>query len=179
MTEEKIKELISNQRNFFKTGKTLNTNFRILALKRLKKAVLSHIDDIHQALENDLKKSAFETDMCETGMLMSEISYMISNLEKFSKKVKKTTDISQFAANSFTVPSPYGTVLIISPWNYPLLLTLEPLVDAIAAGNTAILKPSAYSPATTDVIKTIISECFPEKYIAVVDGGRQENRLIH
>ena len=100
MTEEKIKELISNQRNFFKTGKTLNTNFRILALKRLKKAVLSHIDDIHQALENDLKKSAFETDMCETGMLMSEISYMISNLEKFSKKVKKTTDISQFAANS-------------------------------------------------------------------------------
>lgn len=178
MTEEKIKELISNQRNFFKTGKTLNTNFRILALKRLKKAVLSHIDDIHQALEIDLKKSAFETDMCETGMLMSEISYMISNLEKFSKKVKKTTDISQFAANSFTVPSPYGTVLIISPWNYPLLLTLEPLVDAIAAGNTAILKPSAYSPATTDVIKTIISECFPEKYIAVVDGGRQENTAL-
>lgn len=88
------------------------------------------------------------------------------------------TPLSQFAARSFRSPSPYGTVLIMSPWNYPVLLTLEPLIDAIAAGNTAVVKPSAYAPATAAVLKNILEECFPIEYVAVITGGRTGNQAL-
>lgn len=88
------------------------------------------------------------------------------------------TPLSQFAAHSYRSPIPYGTVLIMSPWNYPLLLTLEPLIDAIAAGNTVILKPSAYAPASLTMIKEIIETTFPADYISVIEGGRTENQAL-
>ena len=132
-------------------------------------------DQIHAALKKDLGKSNFESYMCETGLVLSEITHMLKNIRSYAKEQTVPTPLAQFHSRSFRKPSPYGVVLIMSPWNYPFLLTIEPLVDAIAAGNTVILKPSAYSPATSEVIRLLIHECFDEKYVATVTGGRAEN----
>lgn len=170
-----IDALLNEQREFFNEGKTLNVKFRKEMLKKLYKAVKVHEDEINKALKADLGKSEFEGFMCEVGLCLSEISYMIRNVKGFAKRKIVYTPIPQFASVSFKKPSPYGNVLIMSPWNYPFLLTIDPLANAIAAGNTAIVKPSAYSPETSAVIKNILSECFPENYVAVVTGGRKEN----
>ena len=116
--------------------------------------------------------------MCETGLVLSEISYMLKHIRSFVKEKTVMTPLAQFHSRSYRKPSPYGTVLIMSPWNYPFLLTLDPLVDAIAAGNTAVLKPSAYSPCTGKIVSAIIRECFEEAYICVVTGGRSENTCL-
>ena len=116
--------------------------------------------------------------MCETGLVLTEISYMIRHIKKFAKRQHVPTPLSQFRSHSYKQPMPYGNVLIMSPWNYPFLLILEPLTDAIAAGNTAILKPSAYSPATATILQRIVGECFPPEYVAVVTGGRAENTAL-
>lgn len=116
--------------------------------------------------------------MCETGLVLSEISYMIRHIKRFAAKKRVPTPLPQFASSSYVQPSPYGNVLIMSPWNYPFLLTMDPLVDAIAAGNTAVIKPSAYSPATTGVVEKIIRACFEPKYVAVITGGRTENTAL-
>ena len=113
--------------------------------------------------------------MCETGLVLSEITYMLKHMKKFAKKHRVATPLAQFAASSYRQWVPYGNVLIMSPWNYPLLLTLDPLVDALAAGNTAVVKPSAYAPATSRVVEQLLKECFPPEYVAVVTGGRTEN----
>ena len=113
--------------------------------------------------------------MCETGLVLNEISYMLRNIDKFASKKRVCTPIPQFPSVSYTKATPYGNVLIMSPWNYPILLTLQPLVTAIAAGNTAVVKPSAYSPESGKVIEKIIKSCFPDEYVSVVLGGRQEN----
>ena len=116
--------------------------------------------------------------MCETGLVLSELTYMIRHVRRFAKEKRVPTPLAQFHSRSFKKPSPYGVTLIMSPWNYPFMLTIEPLIDAIAAGNTAVLKPSAYSPATTHIICTIIKECFSPEYVAVVTGGRAENTCL-
>ena len=116
--------------------------------------------------------------MCESGLVLSEISYMIRHTKKFAKRKTVATPITNFASHSYKQPVPYGNTLIMSPWNYPFLLTVDPLADAIAAGNTAIVKPSAYSPATSSIIEKIITECFPSEYVAVVTGGRNENTAL-
>lgn len=113
--------------------------------------------------------------MCETGLTLGEISYMKKHLHRFAAKERVRTPMSQFPSRSYILKEPYGTVLIMSPWNYPFMLTIEPMVDAIAAGNTVVLKPSAYSPHTSSVIKRLIESVFPEEYVAVVEGGRAEN----
>ena len=103
---------------------------------------------------------------------------MIKNVRNFSKEITVPTPFAHFHSRSYKKPSPYGNTLIMSPWNYPFLLSISPLANAIAAGNTVILKPSAYSPATSSVIKTIIEECFGREYVAVVTGGRKENSAL-
>lgn len=178
MKTEEIDELLDMQRKFFRSGATLPVSFRIRMLKKLRDAVNSHEDEIAASLKADLGKSGYESFMCETGLVRSEISYMIRHVRRFAGKHPVQTPLAQFAAGSFRKPSPYGNVLIMSPWNYPLLLTLDPLADAIAAGNTAIVKPSAYSPATSAVLAKLIRECFPPEYVAVVTGGRQENASL-
>ncbi len=178
MTSSEIRKLLKSQRRFFATGATLSSHYRINALKKLKKAIKTYEPDIMAALKSDLGKSAQESYMCEVGLTLGEIDYMLSHVKSFMRERTVATPLAQFAARSYVKPSPYGNVLIMSPWNYPFLLTMEPLVDAIAAGNTAILKPSAYSPATSDVIAKIISECFPPEYVAVVTGGRAENTSL-
>ena len=147
-------------------------------LKKLYNAVKKHEKEIGDALTVDLGKSDFEGFMCETGLALSEIGYMIKHTRKFAKAKKVRTPLAQFASKSYKKPSPYGNVLIMSPWNYPFLLTIDPIADAIAAGNTVVVKPSAYSPATGEIIEKIITECFPSEYVAVITGGRKENAAL-
>ena len=178
MTEAEITELVSTQRNYFKTGETLSVAYRIAALKKLKDTISNHENEILAALKADLGKSGFEGYMCEVGLALSEISYMIKHTRSFAAEKRVRTPLAQYVSRSYVKPSPYGSVLIMSPWNYPFMLTIDPLADAIAAGNTAVLKPSAYSPNTSAVIKKIIEECFDPGYVAVITGGRQENSFL-
>ena len=171
-------DLLARQKEFFQTGVTLSLAFRIAQLKKLRAAVIAHEEEIAEALKEDLGKSAFESYMCETGLALSEITYMVRHTKRFSKERRVKTPLAQFASRSYQKPSPYGNVLIMSPWNYPFLLTIDPLADAIAAGNTAVVKPSAYSPATSRVVEKIVSECFDPEYVAVVTGGREENSAL-
>lgn len=170
-----IQEILVKQREFFSTGVTIPVKFRIEMLKKLYKSVKENEQAINDALKADLGKSDFEGFMCEVGLSLTEISYMIKHTKKFAKRKLVYTPIPQFAAASFKKPSPYGNVLIMSPWNYPFLLTIDPLADAIAAGNTVLVKPSAYSPETSKIVKKIIEDCFPPEYVSVVTGGRKEN----
>ena len=160
MTSHEIQNLLERQRRFYQSGVTIPASFRIEQLKKLYCVVKKYEMEINDALKQDLGKSHYEGFMCESGLVLSEISYMIRHTRKFAKRKTVYTPLAQFASHSFKQPVPYGNTLIMSPWNYPFLLTLDPLADAIAAGNTAIVKPSAYSPATSRVIEKIISECF-------------------
>ena len=178
MTSEQISNLLQKQRTFYKSGVTIPVDFRIAQLKKLYATVKKYEIEVNDALKTDLGKSHYEGFMCESGLVLSEISYMIRHTRKFARRKTVYTPLAQLASNSFKQPVPYGNTLIMSPWNYPFLLTIDPLADAIAAGNTAIVKPSAYSPATSKVIEKIISECFAPEYVAVVTGGRAENAAL-
>lgn len=178
MNREEISYIVAQQRSYFETHATLPVSARIDALKRLKSCIKENEDRIAKAICADLGKSNFESYMCETGLVLSEISYMLRHIRSFCREKTVATPLPQFASRSFIKPSPYGVVLIMSPWNYPFLLSIDPLVDAIAAGNTVILKPSAYSPHTSAVIEEIITSVFPQEYVAVVHGGREENQAL-
>ena len=147
----KIEKIVERQRKFFST------------------------DRINAALKKDLNKSAFESYMTEVGMTLAELSYVKKNLPFWNMKKWKLSPLAQFHADSFTVSEPYGVVLVMSPWNYPFMLCMEPLIGAIAAGNCCVLKPSAYAPTVSKVVSDVIRDAFPGKYVAVVEGGRKEN----
>ena len=173
-----IESTVAAQRAYFAKGETLDVAFRKAALRRLRAAILSHEAHINAALAKDLGKSPSESYMCEVGMTLSELSYTLSHVDRWARKHPVLTPLAQFHARSFTVHNPYGVVLIMSPWNYPFMLTMEPLIGALAAGNCVLLKPSAYAPATSAVIREIIAACFPPEYVAVVEGGRKENQAL-
>lgn len=180
MTELEIQSILKRQREYFAAGHTLPAEARIAALKKLKASLQNHEADLARALKTDLGKSATESYMCETGLTLSEATWMIRHVRRLMRERRVPTPLSQFAARSFRSPAPYGNVLIMSPWNYPVLLTLDPLIDAVAAGNTAIVKPSAYAPATAEVLQQILAECFPPEHVCVITGGRAENQaLLH
>lgn len=178
MTGQEIHGIIEKQRVFYRSGATIPVSFRIEQLKKLYGAVKKYQTEINDALTADLGKSHYEGFMCESGLVLTEISYMIRHTKKFARRKTVATPLAQFHSHSYKQPVPYGNTLIMSPWNYPFLLTLDPLADAIAAGNTAVVKPSAYSPATSNIVKKIIEECFSPEYVAVVTGGRAENSAL-
>ena len=178
MTETAIQQIVQKQRAYFQTGATLDLDFRLQALERLSACIRVNEQAIHKALWQDLGKSPCEGYMCETGMVLSELSYIRRHLRAFAREHAVRTPLAQFHARSYKKPSPYGVTLIMSPWNYPFLLTMEPLVDAIAAGNTAVVKPSAYSPHTSQLMARMIRKCFSQEYMAVVTGGRAENAAL-
>lgn len=178
MTETEIRQIVENQRTYFYTGATLPLSHRIEALKKIQSYILTHEAEIGKAIRKDLGKSDFESYMCETGLVLSEITYMLKHIRSFTKEKNVLTPLAQFHSRSFKKPSPYGVALIMSPWNYPFLLTIDPLIDALAAGNTVVLKPSAYSPYTSAVIQSMIEECFDKRYVAVITGGRAENTCL-
>ncbi|MBQ4576166.1 MAG: aldehyde dehydrogenase family protein, partial [Firmicutes bacterium] len=181
MMEEKareITELVQEQRRYFETGATLSVSLRKEYLRRLAKVIRSMEPEILEALKSDLGKSGIEGYMTEIGMTLSEISYMIKHVDRLAKKRWKPTPLAQIPGMSYELPVPYGVVLIMSPWNYPFLLALDPLVDAIAAGNTAVIKVSKDAPETAKVVKKLIESIFPRDYVAVVTGGRLENQAL-
>ena len=175
MREKQIHALIQRQRDFFAQGKTFSFGFRKEALRRLRRGISEHEAEICQALQADLGKSEGESYLCEVGMALREIGEQLRHLEKWGRPRRMPSGLACFPAKSYVVPQPYGTVLIMAPWNYPFLLTIQPLAGALAAGNCCIVKPSAYSSHTSAVIKKLLEECFPKKYVAAVQGGRQEN----
>ena len=178
MQPNSIHDILQAQRAYFQSGATLPVPFRRAMLKRLYTAIQAREAEITAALQADLGKPAYESFMCEVGLSLTEITHMLRHLKGYAREHRVRTPLAQFPSRSFTKASPFGNVLIMSPWNYPFLLTMEPLTDAIAAGNTAVVKPSAYSPATSAVVEQIIAECFPTEYVAVVTGGRKENAKL-
>ncbi|MBR1659070.1 MAG: aldehyde dehydrogenase [Oscillospiraceae bacterium] len=178
MIENEIEALVERQRKFFRSGATLPAEFRLRALERLRKGMLAYQERVHTALLEDLGKCDLESFMCETGLSLSEMSYVQRHLRRWVRDRRVPTPLTNFAASSFVRPMPYGVTLVMSPWNYPWLLSVEPIIDALAAGNTVIVKPSAYSPATSAVLREMIAGCQPPELCAVVTGGREENRSL-
>lgn len=178
MNSMEIEKVINKQRRFFETGRTKQYDFRMAALSRLELALGAFEEELIKALYTDLHKSAPESYMAEIGMTRSEIRYLKRHLRKWMQPVRVKTPLSQFPARSYTLAEPHGVTLVMAPWNYPVLLCLEPLADAIAAGNCVVLKPSAYAPAVSAVLKELLSTIYPEKYVAVVEGGRRENARL-
>ena len=173
-----IEEIVKKEREYFKTGATLSYKFRLNALKKLKEAIIRNEKEIMNALFLDLGKSATESYMCEVGMVLSELKYAIRHLKKWIKRDRVTTPIAQFPSKSFIVKEPLGVVLVMSPWNYPFMLAIDPLIGAIGAGNCVVVKPASYAKNTSLVIKKLLGECFDERYVSVVLGGREENSAL-
>ena len=178
MTKSEIASIVEAQRKYYGSHATLPVKVRIEALQKLKAAVKAYEQEIAEAIKSDLGKSASESYMCETGLVLSEISFMLKHIRSYAKEKNVLTPLPQFASRSYKKPMPYGVTLIMSPWNYPVLLTLGPLCNALAAGNTAVVKPSAYSPATSAVLKKLIEQTFSPEYVAVITGGREENSFL-
>ena len=167
-----IDDVLKSQREFFNTGKTKNVKFRLEHLRKLKKAILLNKEEIKKALKLDLNKSESESYMTEIGMTLSELSYDIRHVKSWCKNKRVGTPLAHFPSRSFISKEPYGVTLILSPWNYPFMLLIEPLIGAIAAGNCAVLKPSEFAPNTANVIEKIIKECFEEDYVTVIQGDK-------
>lgn len=168
--------IVRRQRAFFDTGWTRDLSHRLSALRRLARGIKDMREDIYKALKEDLGKSAAESYMSEVGMVLSEIRYMEKHLLSLSKPRLVSTPLAQFPSASYILREPYGTVLIMSPWNYPFMLALEPAVDAIAAGNTVVIKPGSYSSATSRVLEELVSTYLPPQLAAVIQGGREVNQ---
>ncbi len=173
-----IEEIIKAQRDYFKTGETKSVDFRIEKLKILKDSIKEHKEEILEALNLDLNKSKLEGYATEIGVTFDDIDYAIKNIKKWSKKKHKKTSIINFPASSYTIRRPYGIALIISPWNYPFNLAIQPLVGAMAGGNCVVVKPSEFSPHTSKVINKIIESCFDSEYVVVVEGEKEINQKL-
>jgi aldehyde dehydrogenase (NAD+) len=165
-----IEEIRNRQLLFFSEGKTRDIGFRKDALRRLRESVRKHEADIYRALRDDLGKSEFEAYATETGIVLHEIGTLLHNLSWWARHEPVVTPLFALPSRSMIVPEPFGRVLIISPWNYPFQLPMVPLAGAIAAGNVAMIRQSRFSPATNAVIKEILSECFPENYVAIIES---------
>lgn len=164
-----IKLIFEKQKNFNLLGKTKNINERIVLLKKLKKVIKNYEESISDSLRKDLRKSPFESYITEISIVYKEIDIQIKKLKKWSKPKRIKSPIVHFPVRSYIYPEPYGIVLIIGPFNYPFQLTLLPMVGAIAAGNTVMVKPSELASATSEIIRLILSETFREDYVAWID----------
>ncbi len=173
-----ITEIISKQKQFFKQGKTFPLNFRKKQLKKLKEVIRKNEEAIYRALQKDLGKSLFESYVSEVGFTYEELNDTLKHLSRWTKKKKGLMSFAHFFATYEIERVPRGNTLIIAPWNYPFQLLMAPLIGALAGGNTAILKPSEFAPATSEVLYKIISENFPEEYIAVVQGDVETNKFL-
>ena len=173
-----IQDLIQSQRLFFTEHITREIPFRLCALDRLQEGIRKYEPELTEALWNDLGKSAFESYASEIGLILREIKSAKKHLAGWSKEKKCPTPLFMAGSKSFVHPEPYGVVLIIAPWNYPVQLTLSPLIGAIAAGNCAIVKPSPDAPCTSDVLTRLIDECFESEYIAVTATDAHTTEML-
>ena len=177
-TQEQIDGIKRCQEAFFATGITISVDYRLQALRRLEAVIRRREAEIEAAIKSDLGKSAFEGYMCELGLTLAELGYQLKHLRRWAKPQRVAPDLANFPSSYRTVAEPYGEVLVMSPWNYPFLLTIEPVIGAVAAGNCCVVKPSAYSPATSALIAELIEEAFDPGHVTCVLGGREENSLL-
>ncbi|WNV79533.1 aldehyde dehydrogenase [Bacillus atrophaeus] len=166
-----IPSIISRHQAFFTAGHTRSIKARLDALRNVKQAIKTYEADVLSALYQDLHKSEHEAYTTEIGIVLKEISFVMKRLRKWAKPKKVKTPLTHIGSQSVMIPEPYGTVLVIAPWNYPFQLALSPLIGAIAAGNTVIVKPSEYTPAVSAVLSSIIRDVFPSDYVTLVEGG--------
>ena len=178
MDAAEIARAVERQRMYFNTHATFDIGARKRALKSLLAAVCAHEDDIARALKSDLGKSHDEAYMCEIGLSRSEIRYQLAHVARWARPRLRPCDLANAVSVCSTRQVPFGVTLIMAPWNYPFLLTLEPLAGALAAGNTVVLKPSAYAPASSAVLRRICEEAFDPRLVCVVEGGRAENTAL-
>lgn len=178
MQEKLISDVFQKQRLFFQSGQTLDVNFRLKALRKLKQSIIDHEEVINKALKADLSKPLLETYTSETGFTLLELNHAIKHLKKWARPRKVRGSLATFPSKNYILSEPFGIALIIGPWNFPLQLTLLSLVGAIAAGNCAVLKASRKTPATAEAIKSIVNKAFDEQYIAVLDDSDQDGQRL-
>ncbi len=171
-------ELVRRQGDFFHTGRTQQIQYRLDSLRKLREAILSREDNIYTALKSDLGKSKFESYAGEIGVVLSEISEAIKHIRRWSKPKKVKSRLINFPDRNFIYLQPYGTTLIIGPWNYPFQLTLAPLIAAISAGNCAILKPSEIAPGTSRIVSEIVGSVFHDDHVAIIEGGIEVSQAL-
>ena len=171
-TETEIKSIVTAQRNYFRTGATLDVKWRIQQLKKLKKAVIAHEEEFEQALHEDLGRSKVEAYLCDIGPIITEINETIRGLRRWARPERHFSGLMCFPSITTKVyKMPYGVTLIISPFNFPMLLTLGVLAASLSGGNTAVIKTSSKSARCTEVLKQFIAEVFPPEYVTLIDGG--------
>lgn len=173
-----VKHLVAAQNDFFATQKTKEVAYRKKYLKKLQQEILDQEDVICDALYADFKKPKFESLATETQLVLAELKHAIKNVKDWSEPNRVGASLLNFPSKEWVQPEPYGKVLIISPWNYPFMLSISPLIGALAAGNTAILKPSEFSPNTAQIIAQIIRKVFPPEYVTVVKGGVEASTAL-
>ena len=175
---QRIEAIVGAQREFFLTGKSRKYDFRREQLQRLQRAMKQWARPLFDALWQDLHKSEQEATLTELSIVEGEIRNHLRHLKRWMRPERRSTPLKMMPSHSRVVSEPLGTALIISPWNYPVQLLLNPLVGAISAGCTAVLKPSPYTPNVARVIEQMITATFDEKYIAVVQGNRDVNTSL-
>lgn len=177
---EDINLIFKNQKEFFESGKTINVDYRIKSLKKLNDIIKKNEDKILSELKKDLGKSNFEGYVTEVGILYDDINFHIKNVKKWSSEEKRKSPIVYYPSKSYIYKEPYGVTLIIGPFNYPFQLVIAPLIGAISAGNTAIIKPSENSRNIALLLEKLINENFPEEYLRVVNplGGKETVSLL-
>ncbi|WP_136467720.1 aldehyde dehydrogenase [Flagellimonas onchidii] len=171
-------EIIEKQKAFFSTQKTREVSFRKKALKQLRDEIINQEGAIAEAIYADFKKPRFETFIAETQFVLAEINTMLKNLEMWARPERISGNLANFPSRNYVYSEPLGQILVIAPWNYPFQLTLAPMVGAIAAGNTMVVKPSELTPNTSAIVEKIINKVFDDEYVAVVQGGVEVSQAL-
>lgn len=175
---ENYSTLMIKQKSFFRTEMTREVTYRLDALQKLRNAIRTNEKVLMDALRADLNKSEFDAYTSEIGFVLEELGFTIKHLRSWVKPKRVKTPMTHMGSRSYIYSEPYGVALIIAPWNYPFQLAIAPLIGAIAAGNCAVIKPSELTPKTSEVLAKLISDLFPEEYIAVVQGGVETSQTL-
>ncbi|MFF3922702.1 aldehyde dehydrogenase [Paenibacillus lactis] len=178
IVNESIPSLVSSQKQFFLKGFTKEPEFRIRQLTRLREVIVARESEVIQALRQDLNKSEQEAYTTEIGIVYKELSHILKNIKRWSKPERVKTALTHVGSKGMIYREPYGSVLIIAPWNYPWQLAISPLIGALAAGNTAVVKPSELTPAVSALITSILEETFPPEYVASIEGGPEVSTVL-
>ena len=173
-----IPKLLTSQKAIFRAGKTLDVSNRIEKLKALKKVIEDKEKAIADALYADFRKPEFETYATETALILSELKFTIKKLKKWAKPKKVKSTFLNFPSKDYIYPQPYGNVLVLAPWNYPFQLSVSPAIGALAAGNTVVIKPSEFAPATSQLTREIFAEVYPEEEASVILGGVETSKEL-
>ena len=171
-------ELLQKQRDFFATQQTKSISFRKKALKKLQKEIISREDDIADAIYKDFKKPRFETFAAETQFVLAEIKLVLKSIDLWARPERKSATLMNWPSSDWIYKEPYGAVLIIAPWNYPFQLAFAPMIGAISAGNTVVIKPSEATPNTARIISEIVAAVFIPEHVTVVEGGVEESQNL-